>query len=102
MTSRLLEVTFLLIVENVVRERDASLLESGFDMIMMCLSSSKMRTVKDFERLLGSEGFEVEKVYRSDGRGRGVLLRLCIEGKERGRTLRGVIRFAFGGASSMM
>jgi hypothetical protein len=36
-------------------------------MIMMCLSSSKMRTVKDFERLLGSEGFEVEKVYRSDG-----------------------------------
>jgi hypothetical protein len=68
-TSRLLEVTFLLIVENVVRERDASLLESGFDMIMMCLSSSKMRTVKDFEGLFGSEGFEVEKVYRSDGAG---------------------------------
>jgi hypothetical protein len=79
MTSRLLEVTFLLIVENVVRERDASLLESGFDMIMMCLSSSKMR-VKDFERPLGSEGFEVEKVYRSDGAGERCLVEAVYRG----------------------
>lgn len=72
--------TKLLIVENVVPERDARLLESGFDMIMMCLSSSKMWTVKDFEGLLGSGEFEVEKVYRSDEAGERCLVEAVYRG----------------------
>lgn len=72
--------TKLLIIENLVPERDASLLESGFDMIMMCLSSSKMRTAKDFEGLLGSEGFEVDKVWRSDEVGERCLVEAVYRG----------------------
>lgn len=68
------EHTKLLIIENIISERGANLLECGFDFIMMCTAAAKMRTVSQIETLLQSEGFEMSGVYRSGPAGERCLI----------------------------